>query len=63
MFSKDDVDTDELTDSDANAVDRDVIVNCYIYTLNKILNNLIFSVYLQLVSCHNYKYERLHVTR
>ena len=33
MFSEDDVDrldTDELTDSDADAVDRDVIVNCYI---------------------------------
>ena len=31
MFSEDDVDTDELTDSDADAVDRDVIVNRYIY--------------------------------
>ena len=30
MFSEDDVDTDELTDGDADAVDRDVIVNCYI---------------------------------
>ena len=30
MFSEDDVDTDELTDSDADAVDRDVIMDCYI---------------------------------
>ena len=31
MFSEGDVDTDEFTDSDADAVDRDVIVNCYIH--------------------------------
>ena len=33
MFSEDDVDTDQLTDNDVDAVDRDVIVNCYMYKI------------------------------
>ena len=39
MSSEDDVDTDELTDSDADAVDRDVIVNCYIGSFRYIKQN------------------------